>query len=56
MHIAKRALVLQLSAGLVPSLPCEEHADVNEDDEVNSLDALNILFLVAGFIDTLPFR
>ena len=49
-------LVLQLGAGLVASVACEANADVNEDHEVNSLDALNILFLVAGFIDSLPFR
>ncbi len=48
------ALVLQLSAGLVASLSCEEFADANEDGELNSIDAALILQFVAGLLDSLP--
>lgn len=42
------ALILQLEAGLVASLPCEENGDVNGDGEVTADDALLILFMEAG--------
>ena len=42
------ALVLQLSAALVQSLPCHGDADVNGDDRVSSLDAAVILQISAG--------
>ncbi len=48
------ALVLQLGAGLVGSLACEENADVNESSAVNAIDAALILQLVAGLIPSLP--
>jgi len=48
------ALVLQLVAGLVGSLPCEENADANEDGAVNSIDATLILQHIAGLLPTLP--
>jgi hypothetical protein len=48
------ALVLQLGAGLVASLPCQQNADTNEDGMVNSIDAALILQFGAGLIDTLP--
>jgi hypothetical protein len=48
------ALILQLVAGLVDSLPCEDAADVNQDGSVTAVDATLILQFVAGFIDTLP--
>lgn len=48
------ALVLQLSAGLVGSLACEENADVNGNGAVNSVDAALILQYAAGLIDILP--
>lgn len=44
------ALVLQFSAGLTASLPCQGSADVNEDGAVNSIDAALILQCVAGLI------
>jgi alpha-tubulin suppressor-like RCC1 family protein len=47
-------LVLQLGAGLIGTLPCDEAADVNEDGSLNSLDAALILQYVAGLIDGLP--
>ncbi|MCH8065457.1 MAG: hypothetical protein IIC90_06475, partial [Chloroflexi bacterium] len=48
------ALVLQLVAGLVGSLSCEENADSNEDGSVNSIDAALILQHIAGLLPTLP--
>ncbi|MCH8994887.1 MAG: hypothetical protein IH959_07960 [Chloroflexi bacterium] len=46
-------LVLQLVAGLVGSLPCEDAGDVNDSSEVNSIDATIILQFVAGLIPSL---
>ena len=48
------ALVLQLVAGLVGSLSCEENADANEDGTVNAIDATLILQHIAGLLPTLP--
>ena len=47
-------LVLQLDAGLIDSLSCQENADVNRDGAINSIDAALILQLDAGLIDSLP--
>ena len=47
------ALVLQLDAGLITSLACQDAADVNDDGAVNSLDAALILQYDAGLIDSL---
>ena len=47
-------LVLQLSSGLIASLPCSGNADVNVSGAVNAIDAALILQLVAGLIDHLP--
>ena len=48
------ALVLQLVAGLLPTLSCEENADTNEDGTVNSIDATLILQHIVGLLPTLP--
>ena len=48
------ALVLQLVAGLVGSLACQDAADVNGDGEVTSVDAALILQFVAGLVGSLP--
>ena len=48
------ALVLQFNAGLLGSLPCEEHADVNMDGSVDAIDAALILQFVAGLLGSLP--
>ena len=43
-------LVLQLIAGVVPSLGCQAAGDANRDGTVNALDAAIILQFDAGFI------
>ena len=48
------ALVLQLGAGLIDSLPCEAGADANDDGSINAIDSTLILQFVAGFIASLP--
>ena len=48
------ALVLQLEAGLVHSLTCQDIADVNEDRFINAIDATVILQFVAGLVPQLP--
>lgn len=48
------ALILQLEAGLIHTLPFMNNADVNEDGHVNSVDASLILQFEAGLIDSLP--
>lgn len=48
------ALVLQLSAGLIASLPCQGAADTNTDGGVNAVDAALILQYTAGLIGSLP--
>ncbi len=48
------ALVLQLTAGLVGSLSCQENADANADGTINAIDAALILQYGAGLIGTLP--
>ena len=44
------ALVLQLSAALLPNLPCQDEADVNGDDRIGALDAAIILQISAGLL------
>lgn len=48
------ALVLQLVAGLIGTLPCQENADANADGTTNSIDAALILQYSAGLLQTLP--
>ncbi len=48
------ALVLQLTAGLVGSLSCQENADTNGDGVTNAIDAALILQFNAGLIGALP--
>ncbi len=48
------ALLLQLGAGLIGSLACEQNADTNGNGSVNSIDAALILQFVAGLVATLP--
>ncbi len=47
------ALILQLDAGLLDSLPCAQNADLNGDGESNSIDAALVLQRVAGFSNRL---
>ena len=48
------ALVLQLDARVVASLPCLAAGDVNGDGNVDAIDALVILQYAAGLIPSLP--
>ena len=48
------ALILQMSAGLLASLPCGPAADANADGQVNAIDATLILQFVAGLLSSLP--
>jgi Tol biopolymer transport system component len=47
-------LVLQLSAGLVAALACDQNADVNGDGSIDSRDAALILQYAAGLLHSLP--
>ncbi len=47
MGAADAALILQLEAGLVASLPCEENGDVDGDGEITSADAQLVLLINA---------
>ena len=47
------ALILQSSAGLLTSIPCEENADVSGDGDVNAIDSAFILQFAAGLITSL---
>lgn len=47
------SLILQLDAGLVAGLACQQNGDVNHDGRVNSLDAAIILQYIVGLIQSL---
>ena len=48
------ALILQLTAGLVDSHPCQGNADVNDSGAVDSIDAALVLQFTAGLLPILP--
>ncbi len=48
------ALILQLTAGVVSLLFCQEAADVNGDGDTTSVDAAIILQFTAGLVSSLP--
>jgi hypothetical protein len=48
------ALLLQLSALVLPKLPCPAAADVNQDGSVSSVDAALVLQYAAGLVPSLP--
>jgi len=43
-------LVLQFNAGLLRTLPCPQHADVDTNGHITSIDALLMLQRIAGLI------
>ncbi len=47
------AFILQLQAGLISSLPCEDEADVNRDGLLNPIDSTLILQFSAGLLNNL---
>lgn len=48
------ALMLQVSAGLLQTVPCPLNVDVNGDGQLSSVDPALVLQLLAGLIHTLP--
>ena len=48
------ALILQVAAGLLDSMPCPQNADANQSGDVNAIDAALILQFSAGLISDLP--
>ena len=54
VNVVDAALTLQLSAGLIASLPCAESADVNADGIISPVDAALILQFAAGLLSSLP--
>ena len=53
VRVIHAALVLQVDAGLIGSLPCPEGGDVNQDGSIDALDATLILQFVAGLLGAL---
>jgi hypothetical protein len=47
------AFILQLTAGLIGSVPCPQNADVNHDGSINPIDSALILQYTAGLIHNL---
>jgi hypothetical protein len=47
------ALILQISAGLLGELNCEDNADANENGSIDSIDAALVLQFVAGLLGSL---
>ena len=48
------ALILQVSAGLITTLPCPDGGDINDDGVTNPLDATLVLQFSAGLLVSLP--
>jgi plastocyanin len=48
------ALILQFSASLTNSLPCQQNADVNASGAIDSIDAALVLQHTAGLLPSLP--
>lgn len=47
-------VILQLTAGLLDTLPCRRNADPSQDGTIDAIDATLILQYVAGLLDSLP--
>lgn len=47
-------LMLQLTAGLISSLPCQQEADADGDGQITAIESALILQFVAGLLPALP--
>ena len=54
VNVIDAALILQFTAGLLETLPCQDNADANASGGVDVIDAALILQFVAGLVDNLP--
>ena len=54
VNVIDAALILQFTAGLLETLPCQDNADANASGGVDVIDAALILQFVAGLVGNLP--
>lgn len=47
-------LVLQLTAGLISSLPCQQEADADGDGQITAIESTLVLQFAAGLLPSLP--
>ena len=47
-------MMLQLTAGLIPSLPCQEEADADGDGQITAIESALVLQFAAGLLAALP--
>jgi len=47
-------MMLQLTAGLIPSLPCQQEADTDGDGQITAIESALVLQFAAGLLPALP--